>query len=381
MTKPRILFVVPSLARAGAEKQAVDLANGLAAKGFECHLTSFDPNRDQLDRLDLKRVRYHELTRRRKFDFAIIGSIANIVDTHQIDIVHCTLNMALLFGNLARKKSTRQPAVIAGVHTTLNPTKKEDILGRFVYRWHFRSANRVVFVCHRQMEYWVTRDPKLAGHGLVIYNGVDNGFFDRKLLGKSDSELKRDLGIPESDPAICCIAAFRPEKAQGFIVQAVANLAGSHPKVQLLLAGQGPGQPAVKRAAAELGISERVHFLGNLADVRPVLGASEFSIISSVAVETFSFAMLESMSMGTAVLSSRIGGADEAVVPGSTGMLVTPGSVGELTLAMKELLDDPVRTREFGKQARKMVEEKFNYNMMVDETSTLMSQVYDEYYS
>ena len=129
-----------------------------------------------------------------------------------------------------------------------------------------------------------------------------------------------------------------------------------------------------------MGMSDRVHFLGNLSDVRPVLAVSEFSVISSIAVETFSFAMLESMSMGTPVLSSRIGGAEEAVESGSTGILVAPGSVGELTVAMKELLDDPVRTREFGRKGRKIVEDKFNYDNMVNETSTLLSQVYDEYW-
>lgn len=380
MRKPRILLVVPSLARAGAEKQAVVLANGLAACGFACHLASFESNRDQLDQLDLGKVRYHELTRRRKVDFGLVGSIARIIDAQRIDILHCTLTMSIFFGGLARLRSARKPAVIAGVHTTLNPTRKEDLLGRFVYRPFFRSAKRVVFVCHRQMEYWVARDPQLARTGMVIYNGVDIGYFDRRQLAAEKAALKRSLGVPESAPAICCIAAFRPEKVQGNIVKALARIADAHPDAHLLLAGQGPELPAVERVAREAGIADRVHFLGVLKDVRPVLAASEFSVISSIAVETFSFAMLESMAMGTPVVSSRIGGAEEAILtegPAATGMLVAPGSIGELAQAMDRLLGDPARTADLGRNARALVEEKFTQESMIARTAELMSMIGD----
>ena len=379
MKKPSVLFVVPSLARAGAEKQVVDLANGLAGNGFDCHLTSFEANRDQLDRLDSTAVRYHEITRRWKYDLGVAARIADILDSRRIDVLHCTLSLGVFYGFLAAKRATRRPAVIAGVHTTLSRSWKDEFLERFVFRWPLRSADRVVFVCRRQMEYWLGRDPNLTELAAVIYNGVDHVEFDRGPWGEAGRQLKQDLGMPAADRAICCIAAFRQEKAQGNLVRALANLTGSHTNVHLLLAGQGEERPVVERLAADLGLSDRIHFLGKLADVRPVLAAAEFSVISSIAVETFSFAMLESMAMGVPVLSTRIGGAEEAILPGVTGALVASGNIEEMTAAMKDLLDDPERTSDFGRNARRLVEEKFSCATMVSETAALVSRVHDEH--
>jgi len=153
----------------------------------------------------------------------------------------------------------------------------------------------------------------------------------------------------------------------------MARIARDHPGIHLLLAGQGPMKDDVEATAGELGLVDRVHFLGNLSDVRPVLAASDFSIISSVAVETFSFAMLESMSMSTPVISSRIGGADEAVLPGRTGILVASGQVDELAGAMAELAADREATKKLGGNARQLVEEKFDRRDMIAHTAELVT--------
>lgn len=375
MKMPRVLFLVPSLARAGAEKQVVELANGLAASGFECFVASFEPNRDQLDRLDRDKIEYHPLERKWKFDMGIIGDVARIIDEKQIDVLHCTLSIAVFYGTLAAGKAKRKPAVVAGIHTTLSRTAKGELLERSLYRWQLRSADRVVFVCHRQLEHWVKRDPKLVSKSSVIYNGVDHLEFDRSNVADQTGHLRSKLGLTESDRAICCVAAFRPEKAQGNIVRALANLPDVHRNVHLLLAGQGAGQADIEAQVAKLGLGARVHFLGKLSDVRPVFAASVFSVISSVAVETFSFSMLESMAMGTPVCSSRIGGAEEAVLPGETGALVEPGNVGELTQAFCGLLDEPDLTRQYGVNARTMVEEKFSNSTMISETAAMLLDV------
>ncbi len=379
MRKPRILFLVPSLARAGAEKQVVELANGLAAEGFECHVASFEPNQDQLDRLDRERVDYHPLQRRWKFDMGIVADLARIIDEKQIDVLHCTLSISVFYGMFAAGKAKRRPAVVAGIHTTLSRTLKGELLERSLYRWQLRSADRVVFVCHRQMEHWIKRDSRLAPRSTVIYNGVDHLEFDRPQVTHQTDRLRNELGLSQGDPAICCVAAFRPEKAQGNIVRALAKLPAAHRNVHLLLAGQGTGQKDVEALVAELGLAARVHFLGKLSDVRPVFAASVFSVISSVAVETFSFSMLESMSMGTPVCSSRIGGAAEAVIPGETGELVTPGSVEDLARAMGSLLEDPEETRRYGESARAMVQEKFSSSKMITETAAMLLEVFSQH--
>jgi hypothetical protein len=80
----------------------------------------------------------------------------------------------------------------------------------------------------------------------------------------------------------------------------------------------------LKRRAVELEISDRVHFLGETDDVRPVLAAMDVFVLPSIAVESFSNAALEAMSMGKPVILSEIGGAREMINDGVEGYVVSP---------------------------------------------------------
>lgn len=365
---PRVLFLVPSLARAGAEKQVVDLANGLSGNGLRCQLASFEANRDQLVRVDRDKVTYHPLTRSRKFDFGLVRRLARLIDDEEIEVLHCTLSISVFYGVLARALARRKPALIAGVHTTLSRNAKDEFLERWLYRWQLRSAAKVVFVCHSQMDYWLNRDPGLVPLGEVIHNGVDVGYFSPDQVGDCGDGFRAELGIPADAALACCIAAFRPEKAQGNIVRALTRLPGELAGLHVVMAGDGPERARVEDLARELDLGGRVHFTGNIPDVRPVLAAADFAIIASTAVETFSFAMLESMAMATPVLSTRIGGAGEAVLPGETGELVTPGDIQDLAGAMARLTGDLARTHGLGRQARARVEEMFSLGAMIEAT-------------
>lgn len=375
MTSPKTLFLVPSLARAGAEKQVVDLVNGLAGRGVPCHLASFDDNRDQLAWVNKDLVPYHALNRSGKVNWGLVRRIAAIVDGQGMDILHCTLSIAILHGFLARLISHRKPALVVGVHTTLSRTLKDEFLERWLYRWILRSSARVVFVCHRQQEYWLSRDPRLARNSIVIYNGVDPAFYSRALAREDAARLRSGLGIPSDAPVFCCIAAFRPEKSQGNIIRSMASLSGRFPTAHAIFAGDGNARPRIETLVQKSKLEDRVHFLGNIPDVRPVLAAASFSIIASTAVETFSFAMLESMSMETPVLSTRIGGADEAVIPGVTGYLAEPGDIGSLQEGMARLLEDAGHTAELGINSRRKVEQVFSAEEMITRTERLLAEL------
>ena len=113
-----------------------------------------------------------------------------------------------------------------------------------------------------------------------------------------------------------------------------------------------------------LGIENRVCFLGALAEVKPVLAAADCKVLASKA-ETFSMAMLESMSMAVPVISTKVGGAAEAITDRESGMLVTPGDVDVLAGALEWLLEDDARLRMVGEAARQSVLQSFRYRTMI----------------
>ncbi|HHJ35543.1 MAG TPA: hypothetical protein ENJ87_07240, partial [Gammaproteobacteria bacterium] len=106
--KIKSLFLVPSLRRAGAETQALDLVNGLDNSLFEKHLFTFHRVLEQLDRLDRDHIQFYNYPRRYKFDLAPIRQMAQLIDREKIDVIHCTLQFSLLLAWLARLLSRRK---------------------------------------------------------------------------------------------------------------------------------------------------------------------------------------------------------------------------------------------------------------------------------
>ena len=367
--KTRCLIVVPALIRAGAETQAVDLANGLAEKGHEVHLCSFERQLDQRDRVSGE-VRFHHELRRSKYDWTLVHRLAAIIDRERIDVVLGVLQFATLVGWLAARRSRRQPPVVAAVHTTINRGLKEELHDRLLYRRMLKRLAAVVFVCEHQRNHWIRKYPELAASSRVVHNGVAPERFRQREFSDAASKLRRDLHIPEGDFVFASIAAFRPEKGHRLLVDAFAQVQGS---AWLVLAGDGLLRPGVETYVEEAGLGHRVRFLGNIPDTRPLIAASNATVLASTAVETFSMAMLESMAMGIPMIAPRIGGLPEAIVHGETGLLFPIGDVASMADCLRAVTQRPELAAEMGRCARDMIISRFTFEKMVSDSEQVLA--------
>ena len=371
MNPIRTLFILPSLRRAGAQAQTVDLLNAMG-DGFAKNLLVYEGNLDLLGRLNREKVDFIHIQRRKKLDMDLVRAIARVIDQREIQVVHCTLQFAFLMGWLATRFSKRKPPLVASIHTTLNVSLKEELLDRLLYRRILRNCEKIIFVCETQEKYWSGKFPELGEKAAVVYNGVDADHFSPGKAADKGRSLRLKHHIGDNSFVFCCIAGFRKEKGHDLLVRAFSEIGeDSH----LLLAGEGEFKPGIEELVSRLGLSERVHFLGNVEDVRPVLEATDVSVLSSTAVETFSIAMLESMAMEVPVVATDIGGLKEAVIPGRTGELVPPGNFIALRGAMVRRLEDRRGTAEMGRQARKEVLRRFTVEKMRENTEQVLLEV------
>jgi glycosyltransferase involved in cell wall biosynthesis len=355
------LILVPSLMRAGAETQAVDLANGLSSGGLGVHLCCFESRLDQRGRL-LDTVKFHYIRRVRKYDFALVTGIAELIDREGIDLVLGVMQFAAFVAWLASRQSARQPAIVAALHTTINRGAKEKLQDRLIYRRILRRLPAVVFVCDYQRDYWTKKYPELKPLARVIHNGVDISRLRRDDFTVLANKLRSDLGISRVAFVFACIAAFRPEKGHLLLIKAFSQMP---PDTYLLLAGDGPVRVAVEAAVRAAGLTNRVRFLGNVEDVRPVIVASNATVLPSTAVETFSMAMLESMALEVPMIASTIGGVAEAITHRETGLLCSPGNSGSLANQMQFLVERPAEAEKLGRAASGKISHCFTLEKMV----------------
>ena len=367
-----ILFIVPNLARAGAETQVLNLANLLNCGRFEKHLFTYLSKMDQYDRINRNEVTFYNHIRKNRYDINVIKTVSNIIDQKGIEVIHCTMQHSLLVGWIGRLYAKRKPKIIAAIHTTINESIKGELSDKFLYQHLLRGCNRVQFVCKNQQEYWINKYPILSKNSVVVYNGVNTEYFDPDKFLLEGQKLRKQSSIPDNAPVVCCIANFRPEKAHNILINAFACM---DKKCFLLLAGDGKTKPDIVDLVHNKKLNDRVKFLGDLSDIRPVLAASNVSVISSTAVETFSMAMLESMSMGVPVVATDIGGLSEAIDTGDTGFLVPVGNPEALSNALTIILADPTQLEIMAKNCREIIVKKFSEESMVINTEAILLEL------
>jgi glycosyltransferase involved in cell wall biosynthesis len=369
------LFVtVPSLIRAGAEIQAVSLANGLSTRSNTVHLCSLSDRNDLRDRIG-GAVTVHTFPRRSKFDRAPLGHMRSVVDEARIDVILGVMQFAAMVSWLASIRTYRKPPVVVGIHTTINVGLKEELQDRLIYRQILRRLAGIVFVCQNQREHWLRKFPELEGSAHVIYNGIDLDRYRRDGLERSAQEVRDRLEIPADATVFTCVAAFRPEKGHEILLRSFSRL---DVNAYLILVGDGVLRERITRTAEQLGINDRLRLVGNIPDVRPTIVASDATVLASTSVETFSLAMLESMALGVPMIATRIGGASEAIQNHENGLLCAPGDVGALAGHLRWIVEHRSEARSLGFEAARTARQRFGVDSMIANYDQVLGDIAKE---
>jgi sugar transferase (PEP-CTERM/EpsH1 system associated) len=188
------------------------------------------------------------------------------------------------------------------------------------------------------------------------------------------SRARVDLGIPLRAVVAGTVGRLQPVKGTGYLLEAWSRLASDHPDAILLLVGGGPQQAALERMSRRLGISERVRFLGDRADVPGLLRGMDVFVLPSL-WEGMPNAALEAMAVGLPVVATAVGGTSEVVVDGVTGLLVQPGDPDALAQSIARLLRDPDLRHKMGQAGRERVVKHFSVGRTVEQTERLYEQL------
>lgn len=158
----------------------------------------------------------------------------------------------------------------------------------------------------------------------------------------------------------------RVEKSKGIFIllRSIKDL-----DIQLLVAGDGSAMEEARNLVQDLKISEKVQFLGKLTYPQLVDNYKDCDVLiaPSLRIEGFPMSIIEGMSYYMPVIATKIGGNDDAVFENRNGFLITPNDEFELKERIKFFDTYPEKIKEYGMNARNLVEHKFNVNFMISE--------------
>jgi glycosyltransferase involved in cell wall biosynthesis len=166
---------------------------------------------------------------------------------------------------------------------------------------------------------------------------------------------------------VSTVSYLRPFKNPQVLVETWHELRKRDVSARLFVAGDGDMLPDLKGLAERLGVANRVHWLGNVADPKALLQASDIFVLASVG-EAFGLVLAEAMACGLPVVGSRSGSIMEVVEDGRTGLLCTPLDAIAFAEAIERLgRDVPLRT-EMAARAVTRVRERFTVDIAVEKT-------------
>ncbi|MCS6882840.1 MAG: glycosyltransferase family 4 protein [Oscillochloridaceae bacterium] len=172
----------------------------------------------------------------------------------------------------------------------------------------------------------------------VVFNGIDTDLFSP---GPADPAWRAAAGADPRTPLLLFVGRLQPWKGVETAIRALAHVPGA----RFAIAGDGEARPRLERLAADMGLAERVRFLGMVErQVLPRLYRSaDLLVATSHASETFGIGLVEAQACGLPVVASRFGGFPEVVDESRTGLLVPPRDPLALAEALNALLADPER--------------------------------------
>lgn len=354
--RTRILYVIGTLERGGAETQLVELASGLDRARFEptvCCLAGGGPLAATLAArgVPVEIVAATSGPRRLR---ALTG-FSRLLRRVRPDVVHGHL----YWGNVAAALGGRLLGARAVVGSRLNlarpPPPARRALRRLANAWtHLVIANSEA-VRHAAARVEGLTEERL----IVIHNGVDCSRFDVA----PDPRLRDSLG-GGAGPLVTVVANLRRSKGHAVFLQAWASVVRALPRSRALLVGSGPLHDELENRAAALGVRSSVHFLGARHDVPALLALTDVVAHASLR-EGFPNAVLEALAAGRPVVATDAGGTREAIVDGRTGLLVPPGDASALEAGLMRLLSNPDEARALGDAGRRHVAERFRISTMV----------------
>jgi glycosyltransferase involved in cell wall biosynthesis len=208
----------------------------------------------------------------------------------------------------------------------------------------------------RLMRYCPGRDIHVVG------NVVDTAFFGLAPQNRGHSEF-----------TFLAIAALNENKGIDVLIRAFAQAFSHLDGVRLVIGGDGPARSGLELLTLDLGLSDRVKFLGMLSreSVRDTLWEGDTLVLASH-IETFGVILIEAMSTGLPVIATSCGGPEDFVLP-HVGSLVPPGDVNGLSLALIAAVENPGR---FDRQTvRNYVQENFSENAVVEKLAEVYRKV------
>ncbi|MBX3413301.1 MAG: glycosyltransferase [Pirellulales bacterium] len=363
----RVAFVTTALNVGGEETLLANIIRRMDRRRFAPELVCLKQLGVLGDQLVVEVPAFNGLLQN-KFDLRVLARLTQLFRERQTDAVVTvgTGGDKMFWGRLAAWRAG-VPVIASALHSTGLPNRVE-----FSNRLLAPLTDAFIAVAEAHGCFLASDEGCAPRKIRVIPNGVDTSrFCDRP----GNDALRAELGLPVGAPTVGIVAVLRPEKNHDLFLRAAAIVHRTVPEARFLIVGDGPLRPEIEAQIHNLGLAGIVHMLGMRRDIPELLHVIDVVALTSK-MEANPVSVLEALSSGRPVVSTRVGSIPENVIDGETGFLVPPGDEQTLAARLTTLLTNP-QTREYlGRAARERIVRHASLESMVGGYERLIAEIY-----
>lgn len=271
-----------------------------------------------------------------------VGEVRRIVAEGCYDLVHVHTPIAAVLARFALRDMRSRTKVIYTAHGFhFGCSTKPVWLSPFFHAEKLAGCWTDAMAVINQVDFRIAQDHRLCRGGKIYSTpgiGVDVSKFAARLShAEIRPKARRALGVSDREFMLLMIAEFNPGKRHADLFAAVERLRNL--PLRVFLAGDGRDFEKQKQVVREMGLADRVHFLGFRSDIPDLIQASDATTLPS-AREGLPRSIMESMALGVPVIGTNIRGIEELLADGA-GMLFDAGNVSQFTECIRRLATDP----------------------------------------
>ena len=361
----KVLHVIHSLHIGGAENVVSLYALHHTSRNFAVDICVFKAGGHIFNELAELGIRIHCLNTTSS-SFSSFIKLLKLLKKEKYSVIHFHNPLPALWG-IPAAILAKTPIKVLTEHSIYYKGR----LGIAAYYYYFvrKFLNKIV-TCSLQVK--KSHLPRIGNiPNEVIYNGID---LDVYYPSSKNLELMKNLRIKKESIVLGHIGNLTPQKGQLILLEAMKQVVSAANQTLLLIVGDGPLKNILVSKAGELGIFDKVIFLGQRRDVPQILSLCDIVVGSSLR-EGFPMSVLEAMATGKPVVTTDVGGNREAIESNISGILVPVGDAKSLSMAVIDLIVNKSKRERIGKEARRRVVEKFSIKKMIEDTENIYYQL------
>jgi len=371
-----LLYVFDNLEFGGGERVFAQLINRLSGERYKIMVACL-PTGAFIEKIEGSEVEVKSVDMRSRFNPGVILRLANLMKRENVDIVHSQGARADFFARIAAKLA----GVPIVVSTVPMPVEGFDVspIRKLTYtvfnRFSERFVDRFIVVSDSLEKIMIEKHGIGPQRVVKIYNGIEKDEYciaDEEIAYRR-SKFRKESGLGEDVPVVGAIGRLVWQKGFEYLIEAIPDLLKEFKKARFLIVGEGPLKDGLNVKSKMLKIEDKIIFTGFRSDIKEILASIDILVMPSL-LEGLPIVLLEAMAMMKPIVATDIDGIKEVLDNGKTGLLIPPKNPRALTYAIVNLLLHRDKAYQMGIDARKVVEERFEVDIMVQK----VEKVYEE---